>query len=371
MANVDFITDDMNINYTDFFYDNMQPAESNTATKATKSGDKDTKEGRIFDVMTTNNLGTMLFCLLPDRVLREQDGVKKPRMFRRVPNGYEGYVVDPSSEKGYKLKIQIPHENDFAIYGALDGEQKKLIKELRKQAKNFSEVVSFDNKKMFPEIAQMISIKEVYQSFFCFAKVLSFNGTVPTPKGSKYTNGLTEKELGHVRILKFTKGQSGLSDFGTILNSTLKKRSTALKNVSWIKDYVSRSLGERTKAFCTDVSKTEVKPVRYNMTLSLEEVSPFEITQSDLNIAENLDSAVYDITGFDEKYYNKLAHAFDAVQSKIDKATKVNVSANIPTPPSNSKGAPIHQRKKADIVQPDFSTDDEPPIPTDEDDYPF
>ena len=367
MANVDFITDDMNINYTDFFYDNMQPAESNTATKTAKSGDKDTKEGRIFDVMTTNNLGTMLFCLLPDRVLREQDGVKKPRMFRRVPSGYEGYVVDPSSEKGYKLKIQIPHENDFAIYGSLDGEQKKLIKELRKQAKNFSEVVSFDNKKMFPEIAQMISIKEVYQSFFCFAKVLSFNGTVPTPKGSKYTNGLTEKELGHVRILKFTKGQSGLSDFGTILNNALKNKSTALKSVAWIKEYISRSLGERNKALCTNVSMSSGTPKRYNMSLSLEEVAPFEITQADLNIAENLDSVVYNITGFDEQYYNKLAAAFEEVQQKIDSATKIQVA------PEVGKGgkAPVHNRKTHQMPEPDFSTDEEPPIPTDEDDYPF
>lgn len=363
---VDFITDGMDINYTDFFYDTVQTSAE--AALTTKKGNNDTKEGYIFDVMTTNNLGTMFFCLLPDRVLREQDGVKKPRIFRRVPFGYEGYVTDVTSDKGYKLKIQIPHESDFAIYGNLDGEQRNLLKDLRKKAKDFSELVSYENKNMFPEIAQMISIKEVYQTFFCFAKVLSFNSSAGPSKNPKYPNGLTENELGHVRILKFTKGQSGLSDFGTILNSTLKKRSTALKNVSWIKDYVSRSLGERTKAFCTDVSKTDVKPIRYNMTLSLEEVSPFEITQSDLNIAENLDSAVYDITGFDEKYYNKLAHAFDAVQSKIDKATKIKVAE----PPINSsKGAPIHQRKKLEMPQPDFSADEEPPIPTDEDDYPF
>ena len=173
---VDFITDGMDVNYTDFFYDTAQTSTADAAS-AVKKGNNDTKEGYVFDVMTKANLGTMFFCLLPDRVLREQDGVKKPRIFRRVPFGYEGRVVDPSSEKGYKLKIQIPHESDFAIYGNLDGEQKALLKRLRQQAKDFAEIVSFENKSMFPEIAQMIDVKEVYQTFFCFAKVLSFTSS--------------------------------------------------------------------------------------------------------------------------------------------------------------------------------------------------
>lgn len=372
MSNIEFISDDMNIDYTDLFYDTAQ-----TSSKSSFKEKDPSKEGWVFDAMSMGNLGTTFFCLLPDRVLREG----KPRAFRRVPNGFEGYVIDPSSDKGKRMKFQIPSENDFSIYKELDGEQKILLRDLRKQAKNFVEITSFENKGMFPEVTPLITIRDNYQTFFCFAKILSFVSTAGPSKNPKYTNGLTAAEIGHVRILEFTKGQSGLYDFGTTFNNVIKKRCAALKSVSWIKDYLSRCIGMRSKAFCMDVTASTVKPIRYSMSLSLEEVSPFEITQADLNIAENLDSAVYNITGFDENYYSKLAAAFEIVQNKIDGNTKIQMPKAAAEEVKDQKpeeekieAAPVHNKRtraKLDIPQPDFTVSEEDSEDSDEEKYPF
>ena len=308
------LSENEEMDYTTFY---APPADA--SKKSGENGDKKEKDptrtGQVIDMMNSHNLGTTLFCLIPDKILTVVEPGKPgvPRLYRKVQYGYAGRVQDPDSENSkMRMNIQIPRVQDFTC--ELTQEQKKIINHLRDQAKNFKEFVNYKNKKKFPSIAEMISVDNPQQILYCYGRLNKF---ISADKGET-----KKEEAGHVRIFKFAKGELGKNDFATALNGAISNKINALGSSTWMKNYFNREAGQHDKVVSVKVDQSKGEVKKYSLTVSLEETAPFEITKEDLEVAGNLNSRVFDITKFDEKYYEKLGRAFEAVQSKIDSLSK-------------------------------------------------
>lgn len=295
------------IDYTSFYHPNADAPKSGNEGF---SKEKDpTRKGQVIDVMNSHNLGTTFFCLIPDKVLTKVAGsdVGVPRLFRKITNAYSGSVRDPDNKK-LKMQIQVPKVQDFIC--ELTEEQKKKINKARNLMKNFKDFISYNNRKKYPEISNMITCTNNQQIILTYGKLIKFI--------SKKDGEVKSEEIGHVRVFKFAKGEVGKSDFATVFNATISNKIAALSSSTWMKDYFSRIKGPHNRVVSVNVGQSSGSLKKYTLSATLEEVAPFEINEEDLEIAENLNSRCFDITKFNEDYYDKLLRALQAVQDQID-----------------------------------------------------
>lgn len=303
----------MEIDYTSF-YTPKATVPGNYSNEGFQKKESDpTRTGQVIDMMNSYNLGTTFFKLIPDKVLTVIDPSKPgvPRLYRKVVQGYAGRIQDPDNPKIF-MNVQIPRVEEFLPEAGLTEEQKSKINFLRNQAKNFSEFTSFKNRGKFTQIQNMLpSLSRIPQSVYVYGKLIK---VINSSKGE-----IKKEELGHVRVFKFSKGEVGKTDFITVFNNSLQNKIQALGSSSWMKDYFSRAEGEFTKVISVNVGQSTGKLKKYSLGVTLEEMAPFKVTAEDLEVAGNLNSRVFDITKYDEKYYERLSRAFNNVQSVIDR----------------------------------------------------
>jgi len=307
--NTELIDDESDVDYSSFYNDNTSVQGSSSNTKG--QFDK-TRTGQVLDMMNKYNLGTTLFCLIPDRILTDIGGRKLPRLFRKISYGYTGRIIDPDNPK-YYMNIRIPRVEEFKANGvSLTKDQWDLVVELRKQSQSFGKFTSFNNRKYYGEILKLLPFLQCpAQTVTTYGKVIRVISSV---KGE-----VNDETIGHVRILKFTKGEVGKSDFITSLQGAISNKSTAFGSNAWMKEWFNRKPGIRNKLVSCNISQPAVSGIKkYSISTTLEEVAPFEITDEDLNVADNLNAKVFNITEFEDEYYNKLARAYEIVQSKIN-----------------------------------------------------
>lgn len=304
------MTDDNNeeIQFTKFY----TPTSSQPAEKKLGPGiaiKDDTRAGQILDCVNAHRLGTSFFCIIPDRVLTIVDpnepGV--PRLYRKVARPLDGRVQDPEKPE-YTMSIQVPQLKDFNC--PLSSSQEDIIKHLHEQGKRFMDLTSWDKRNMYPEVTNMIRISNPVQIVFAYGKLLKY---ISNTEGD-----VVSPEIGHVRVLKFAKGQVGKNDFVTVLNSAIKNKTDALGSSAWMSYFFNRSVGERNKIVTLSVSQSNDQIKTYMLATTLEETRTFEITKEDIEIADNLNKRVFNIEEFDDDYYHKLATAFDRVQDVVD-----------------------------------------------------
>lgn len=313
MEQMSVVENEDEIDYTLFYHPDAD-ALSNGGSGNYQKKDKDpTKKGQVIDVMNSHNLGTTFFCLIPDKVLTKIAGsdAGAPRLYRKITNAYSGSVRDPDNDK-LKMQIQVPKVDDFIC--ELTPDQKSTINKCRNMMKNFKDFISFNNKKKYPEINNMISCTNNQQIILTYGKLIKF---ISKDKGE-----IKNEEVGHVRIFKFAKGEVGKSDFATVFNATISNKISALGSSAWMKDYFSRIKGQHNRVVSVNVGQSAGTIKKYTLSATLEEVAPFELTDEDLEIAENLNSRCFDITKYNEKYYEKLLRALQNVQDLIDSMSK-------------------------------------------------
>ena len=186
-----------------------EPVLTKTAAKTNQAPD-DSRAGQLMDVISYYNIGRLLVRIIPEDKLT--DG--KRRTQRIVRFGVAGRVIDPSSDKGYKINVQIPAPEDFKC--KLNQGQYNRIQKLREQARKFSDFTSFNNKGKYPQIAKLVDVKMVPQQVFTFAKLLDQKAD---------NDEVNPATLGHVRLLKFAKGTVGQTDYATLLKKAVDKES--------------------------------------------------------------------------------------------------------------------------------------------------
>ena len=306
----------MEIDYTSFY----SPAATVPGNSGSSNGQKKesgpTRTGQVIDMMNPHNLGTTFFRLIPDKVLTVVDPTKPgvPRLYRKVVLSYAGRIQDPDNNKLF-MNVQIPRVEEFLPEANLTQDQKNTINALRAQAKNFCNFTTYKNKGKFTQIQSMIpSLSLVPQSVYAYGKLIKI---INSTKGE-----VKNQEIGHVRIFKFSKGEVGKTDFITVLNNSLQNKVQALGSSAWMKDYFSRAEGEFSRVLSVNVGQSTGKLKKYSLGVTLEEMAPFTISKEDLDVAGNLNSRVFDITKFDEKYYERLTRAFANVQAVIDSLSK-------------------------------------------------
>ena len=279
------MTDDNDIQFTNFY---TPPSE----TRSEKSEDEnkvrkefdETRTGQILDCTNKYHLGTTFFCLIPDKVLTvvnpKEPGV--PRLYRKVTRPMDGRILEADSDKK-RFNIQIPQLKDFKC--KLSPSQQDIIRHLREQGKRFIELTAWDKRNLYPELGNMIRITNPAQIVFTYGKYIKF---ISATEGE-----LQSPEIGHVRVMKFGKGQVGKTDFVTSINNAIKNKTDALGSSLWMSSFFNRTLGERNKVVTLSVSQAQGDIKSYIINTTLEETRPFEITQEDLDVADNLDRRVF------------------------------------------------------------------------------
>jgi len=309
--------DEQEIQFTNFFTPAAGYEQKSNFPKMEKD---ETRTGQILDCVNTYRLGTTFLCIIPDRVLTKVNPQEPglPRLYRKVSRPLDGRVQDPDNEK-FKMSIQIPQLKDFKC--SLSPSQQDIIKHLHEQGKRFMDLTAWDKRKLYPEVNEMIRISNPAQIVFAYGKLIKF---ISADKGD-----VIDPEIGHVRVLKFAKGQVGKNDFVTVLMNAIKNKSDALGTSAWMSYFFNRTAGERNKIVALSVSQSNDAIKSYLLSTSLEETKPFEVTKEDLDVADNLDKRVFNIETFDDEYYQKLTRAFDHVQDVID---DLGAELNAPAP---------------------------------------
>lgn len=315
MSNTTVMTDELedDINYDEFIID--EPKKVTNAPAGNKNATDNTRAGQVLDMMNRYQLGTTYFSLIPDKILTAVDDKLIPRLFRRVNWGYLGRIQSHDDARNY-VNIQIPSFDDFKSNNvSLTQDQFDCLKRLRDQSKSFSKFTEYANRDRFPEIKKVLqSLSCSKQTVYTYGKLIKI---VNKNKGEVKSN-----EVGHVRVLKFAKGELGKTDFATALSGAIQNKCTALGSSAWMKDYFSRTEGTRTKVVSSRVDQSDGAIKKYSISVTLEEIAPFEITAADLEIANNLNERVFNITKFDDDYYNRLTLAYDKLQELINRMSK-------------------------------------------------
>ena len=323
-------------------------------------------EGWQLDLQNKYNLGTTSFALIPDTILiNSADGTKKHRFFREVNFGIGGKIINPDSNRGWTIPVQIPDVADFKCQ--LSPEQRGLINHLRDLSKKFAQLTSFENYKLYPNVFKLVNVKTIGLQFFTFGKILRMD----LKSGDKKE---PLRHIGHIRTLTFSKGSRGTTDFGSVFIKTIKNKSLNMPPDSkWQFDYFGRKAGQKNHCVCANIDTFKGdNGTRYSLGLSLEECLPFDITQADLDNALNLDTKVYNIESFNSDYYHKLASAYDYVENEVkdllaDLNNRTNGKKEVKQP---LKVAPKQEVKVATAAQepsqpaPDFGE-------LNNDDFPF
>jgi hypothetical protein len=303
------------LDFNEFYKGDTTNRNSGSASNA-KSKDSSgfNRNGQVLDVMNPHNLGTLMFALIPDKVITIVDGKSLPRLYRKVNHAYLGRTVDPTNPK-YYMNIQIPSYGDFADAGVkLDSAQYDQLNRLREQAKNFTNFTSYQNAPKFPSIAKLApKLSYVKQPVFTYGKIVKFISSA---------RGEVKDDAGLVRLLRFTKGDIGKTDFVTSILAAISNKSAALNSNAWMKEWFNRTPGTRNKVVSVNISRANTGFKPYSLTTSLETVADFEVTTEDLEIASNMNERVFTISHFDQAYYDKVEESFKMIQSTIDKLTQ-------------------------------------------------
>ena len=316
-AKTTMMAEDINVDFTSFY---TPAAEAPKGAGGEERKEKDeTRTGQILDCTNAHHLGTTFFCLIPDKVLTvvnpKEPGV--PRLYRKVVRPLDGRIMQADSDKLH-VSVQIPQAKDFQC--KLSPSQKDIIEHLHQQGRRFIDLTSWDKRTLYPEVSQLVRLAAPPQIAFTYGKLIKFiSATDGDVKGP---------EIGHVRVMKFGKGQIGKNDFITALNTAIKNKSDALGTSSWMANYFNRSLGEHNKVISLSVSQAQQAIKSYILSVTLEETKMFELTEEDLEVANNLNRRVFNIEEFDDEYYNKLALAFDRVQEVVDELGADRLSAD-------------------------------------------
>lgn len=311
------------------------------------------KKAKQLSLQNKKNLGITTFCLIPDKILLEREGGKYHRFFREVDYGLSGSIINPASDKGWKLPIQVPDIRDFKC--SLSKEQKDCITHLRSLGKQFAQLTDFKHKNQFPDVWRLVSCKISSLQFFTFGKILR----------QSLKTGECKDNVGQICVLTFDKGARGTADFGSVFNNAIKTKDLNMPNKSWQFNYFGRKAGEKNHCVCVNSdTHTDVNGVRYSLGISFDECIPFDITEDELILAENLDQRVYNIESFDDDYYHRLTAAFDYVEGEVHSYLATLAESPKPVIPPPEKQGPSNVTKMEDnSPSPDFSTDNE--------EYPF
>lgn len=274
-----------------------------------------TREGQILDVMNSHNLGTSLFRLIPDSVkVKGPDGRMLTRLYRKVSNAFT--VKVKGKEDKFPVQYQIPSDIDFAVTGGLvlTAAQADLLKNVRDMANNISKFLTYDNRKNFKSLSDIIPVCQYNkQIVFVYGKLLK-----SVDSRGRVLND-RKQEFGKVRVFKFAKGKVGSGDFITMFNTALSTKAMLFAgSPAWKREWFERKAGSMDKAVSVIVSRAQDTFGTYSLGVSLETVQPFEITEHDLEVAGNLNSRIFDVTKFDSALFEECLEKLNYVQDQIN-----------------------------------------------------
>jgi len=272
-------------NNEDFNFDDVFLPDAGMNEKSAGANSK-TREGRVLTVTSSKSLGT--FIVRPFVTLKESD--QTPIIVRKVINGYEGSCIG--------LKYQVPDISSFKEFGlTLSKEDFDLFIEVRNMLFQLTEPLSYKNIKSHEWLNEYVTLSNPYQIVFMHAKLVRYLGESPN---------ITSDQIGKVRLLKFTKGEVGKSDFLTVFNKVTNSKSNVLGSKAWMSDVFSRKVGPSNKGLSIDVSRAQSSAIKtYSISVSYEDV-PCEITEADLKAASDIYTKVYKVSQFDREFYTKL-----------------------------------------------------------------
>jgi len=296
---------------------------NNNGNNNNNNGNDKSREGQILDAMNNYRLGTTYFRLIPDNIYSAVNGTQKLRLYRRVDNALSCKIQ--LDENKYAKSYSIPSLEDFERGGThLTTSQVALLTEIRRMVNDLVPVVNYDNKELYPEICKILNRCEYHkQIVFTYGKLLRY-----ITEDKKEIN-LEEND--HVRVFKFAKGKVGESDFITVFRDSMNNKNLASRggSTAWQAGYFSRNVGEYNKIIACKVGRSKTGFKGYTLNLSFEQDDvPFEITEHDLEIAENLNERVFNITRFDDEKYEELNESLgkihtlakDAIEAEAAKA---------------------------------------------------
>ena len=273
-----------------------------------------TREGQILDVMNAHNLGTILVRLIPDTIkLQGPDGKPRTRLYRKINNAFTVKVKGP--EDKFPITYQIPSDMDFVVAGGLKltSSQAQLLKNTRDTANNISKFLTYENRKRFGPISEIIPVCQYHRQIVLFyGKLIKF-----LDKSGAVSHA---EELDKVRVFKFAKGKVGVDDFITKFQKALSLESNLSGgSPAWKRQYFERKTGKMDSALSIMVDRANDTFGTYSLDISFrEKLKSFEITDHDLEIAENLNNRAFDITQFDEKMLNDCLSKLNYVQQQIN-----------------------------------------------------
>lgn len=317
--NINTEKDELETEMDEFF---GEPVTKYAGAKSVKAEKDPSREGQIFDVMNSHNVGTTFFRLIPDTVKTiGPSGKPCSRLYRKINNAFVIRVQGP--EDKFAVSYNIPCDTDFTSAGfRFDSNQYELLKKVRDAADNISRFMTFDNRKSFEHIAKIIPVCQYNkQIVLLYGKLLKFVGP---------GKSIEPEEMGKIRVFKFSKGMVGSTDFITVFQTARSTKASIFEgSKAWMSEWFGRKTGKFDKVVVATVSRETDGYKRYSLSVSLDQVAPFEITEHDLELCDNLNSRTFNITKFDEKMYQDCLARLDYVQKQInmlgtkaDKATK-------------------------------------------------
>jgi len=293
------------------FYAEPTGSPKKSSGSSSKAPADPTRTGQTWDAMNNYRQGTVIFRIIPDTVLTEVPGGHKiQRLYRKINNGLS--IKIKGKDDQYHSDYKIPCKADFDIAKtALTAGQESLLEECRKGINNINEFLTWENRKKFPAVGDLVyKVKYDKQTVITYGKMLKYVNVDGKPSN--------EEEWGHVRVFKFNKGKIGSGDFISVMNTALSSKAAIFSGNDWKKDYFARKEGKYDKAIIMTVKRGTDSFGSYNLSLQLDSIAPFEITDEDLKVADNLNSRMFDVTKFDEQMYEKLKEKLDYVQGQIN-----------------------------------------------------
>jgi hypothetical protein len=181
----------------------------------------------------------------------------------------------------------------------------------RDAASNISKFLTFENRKRFSALAEIIPVCQYNrQIVLMYGKLVKFLDKSGTP--------IHEEESGKVRVFKFAKGKVGVDDFITKFQKALSLESNLNEGSAWQRQYFERKAGNMDSVISVMVDRANDTFGTYCLDISFrDKLKSFEITEHDLEVADNLNSRAFDITKFDEdmigECYTKLAYVQEQI----------------------------------------------------------